>query len=69
MPTFVGGDQETYSLTMTRPCRERVNVRTPRPGRVAPSTKCCSRTNGSHRYRTGAVVWETANASSGGPGR
>ena len=35
IPTFVGGAKETYSLIITRPCRDRVKVRTPLPGRVA----------------------------------
>ena len=40
---------ETYSLTMRRPCRERVSVRTPLAGLGAPSISCWERTNGSHR--------------------
>ena len=65
----VGGRQETYSLTMLGeigPAKEdRVKVRTPTPGSLAPSTKCCSRMKGSHRWRTSPVVWATAKASSG----
>ena len=45
-----------------------MRVRTPLAGAVASSRNACRRMNGSHRSRVSPVVWETANASSGGIG-
>ena len=72
IPAEVGGRHEAYSLTMlgeSGPAKEdRVKVRTPTPGSLAPSRKRCSRMKGSHRRRTAPVVWDTAKARSGGTG-
>ena len=64
-PTFVGGWNDTYSLTMRKPRRCTVTVRTPLPGSVAPSKKYWRRMNGSQRLRIVPVVCDTANATSG----
>ena len=44
-----GGRYVTYSDTIVSRCRDRVHVRTPLPAAVAPSSRRCSRTNGSQR--------------------
>jgi hypothetical protein len=48
MPTCDGGRNVTYSDTIVRWWRDRVQVRTPLAAAVAPSSRRCSRTNGSH---------------------
>ena len=44
-----GGRNVTYSDTIVSRWRDRVHVRTPLAAAVAPSSRRCSRTNGSHR--------------------
>src|SRR5690348_6998563 len=58
MPTFRGGAYETYWLTIFRPRRDLVRVRTPLPAACAPSRKAWAEMKGSHLRRNSPVVWE-----------